>query len=135
MAGSGGGYQVRFLPEDGRPPRVLARTRTAAGGQGQFAVHLADLRTKGERGRLELVDAGQRGRFAGHPIRAEALAPPPPPWAGRGGDEGVRERPAAPWFERGWWPPAAPPGVSEPAEPEGPASSPARPWWRRLLGG
>jgi hypothetical protein len=134
MAGSGGDYQVRFVPEDGRPPQVLARARTAAGGQGRFAVHLADLRAKGERGRVELVEAGQRGRFAGHPIRSEALAPPAPPWAGREAAARAAPEPGPSGFGRRAAAPDALPEAPEPAEPEGPAPSPPRPWWRRWFG-
>ena len=76
MTDAGGAYQVRFVPDDGRPPVVLARARTAAGGQNVFAVHAADLRLKGERGRVVLVNTERRGRFAGWPIRDEALDRP-----------------------------------------------------------
>ena len=121
MDGSGA-YQVRFVPEDGRPPAVLARTLTAAGAQSRFAHHLAELRAAGERGRVILVHTERRGRFAGRPIREVALM-----------------RAAAPWESAGPLPPNEPdpaaavviPPMAHWPRPVAVATTRSRsPWWR-----
>jgi len=82
-----GAYQIRFVPEDGRPPVVLARTSTAAGAQNRFAVLVAELRANGERGRVVLVNTERHGRFAGQPIREVVLTRSIAPWETRASDE------------------------------------------------
>jgi hypothetical protein len=61
------------VPDDGRPPVVLARACTAASAQNVFGVHAADLRLKGEPSRVVLVNTERQGRFTGGPIRDEVL--------------------------------------------------------------
>ena len=71
---TGGGYVVRFRPDDGEPV-VLAREGTVAAARNAFALHRSDLDRKGARGWLVLANARGVGRFAGGAIREERVGP------------------------------------------------------------